>query len=184
MAAPDDHQLAAGGARPLAVPGREDARVRGRGRGAVCWSRSRSPSPASRSSESGTCRRPGRRAASHCARNALVAGLLGAFGVGIGALVRNQAVAIVGILMFALAVEPTLVRARTRRRALHADQRRCRPRSRTSIPRRSGLATSTCSPPGWRCWRCSPGSARSSRPARRCCSAATSNKMSNFPDFA
>ena len=43
------------------------------------------------------------------ARNALVAALLGAFGVGIGALVRNQAIAIVGILVFAFAVEPALV---------------------------------------------------------------------------
>jgi ABC-type transport system involved in multi-copper enzyme maturation permease subunit len=42
-------------------------------------------------------------------RNAIVAALLGAFGVGIGALVRNQAIAIVGILLFAFAVEPALV---------------------------------------------------------------------------
>jgi ABC-2 type transport system permease protein len=42
-------------------------------------------------------------------RNALVAALLGAFGVGIGALVRNQVVAIVGVLVIALAVEPTIV---------------------------------------------------------------------------
>jgi ABC-2 type transport system permease protein len=43
------------------------------------------------------------------ARNALVAALLGAFGVGIGALVRNQVVAIVGVLVVAFAVEPALV---------------------------------------------------------------------------
>ena len=43
------------------------------------------------------------------ARNALVAALLAAFGVGIGALVRNQVIAIVGILIFALALEPTLI---------------------------------------------------------------------------
>jgi uncharacterized integral membrane protein len=42
-------------------------------------------------------------------RNAIVAALLGAFGVGIGALVRNQAIAIVGILLFAFAVEPVLI---------------------------------------------------------------------------
>jgi ABC-2 type transport system permease protein len=41
-------------------------------------------------------------------RNALVAALLGAFGVGIGALVRHQVVAIVGLLLLAFAVEPTL----------------------------------------------------------------------------
>jgi ABC-2 type transport system permease protein len=43
------------------------------------------------------------------ARNALVAALGGAFGVGIGALVRNQAIAIVGILLVAFAIEPALV---------------------------------------------------------------------------
>ena len=41
-------------------------------------------------------------------RNLLVAALLGALGVGIGGLVRNQVVAIVTILFFAFAVEPTL----------------------------------------------------------------------------
>jgi ABC-2 type transport system permease protein len=41
-------------------------------------------------------------------RNLLVAALLGALGVGIGGLVRNQVVAIVGILIFAFAVVPTL----------------------------------------------------------------------------
>lgn len=43
------------------------------------------------------------------ARNALIAALLGAFGVGIGALVRNQVVAIVGLLVFAFAIEPLLI---------------------------------------------------------------------------
>jgi len=43
------------------------------------------------------------------ARNAGVAALLGAFGVGVGAVVRNQAVAIVGILLLSLAVEPILL---------------------------------------------------------------------------
>ena len=42
------------------------------------------------------------------ARNAAVAALLGAFGVGVGALVRNQAIAIVGILVLAFVVEPVL----------------------------------------------------------------------------
>ncbi len=41
-------------------------------------------------------------------RNLLVAALLGALGVGIGGLLRNQVVAIVGILVFSFAVEPTL----------------------------------------------------------------------------
>jgi ABC-2 type transport system permease protein len=43
------------------------------------------------------------------ARNGLVAALLGAFGVAIGALVRHQVVAIVGLLVLAFAVEPTLI---------------------------------------------------------------------------
>lgn len=42
------------------------------------------------------------------ARNALVAALLGAFGVGLGALIRNQATAIVGVLLWAFAIEPAL----------------------------------------------------------------------------
>jgi len=42
-------------------------------------------------------------------RNVLVAALLGALGVGIGGLLRNQVVAIVGILFFSFVVEPTLV---------------------------------------------------------------------------
>lgn len=43
------------------------------------------------------------------ARNAVVAAVLGAFGVGVGALVRNQPVAIVGIFVVALIVEPLLL---------------------------------------------------------------------------
>jgi ABC-2 type transport system ATP-binding protein len=43
------------------------------------------------------------------ARNAVVAALGGAFGVAIGALVRNQAVAVVGVLLLAFAIEPALV---------------------------------------------------------------------------
>ena len=41
-------------------------------------------------------------------RNAIPAALLGAFGVTIGALVRNQAAAIVGVLVIGLAVEPAV----------------------------------------------------------------------------
>ena len=41
-------------------------------------------------------------------RNLVVAALLGALGVGIGGLIRNQVVAIVGILILGFAVEPTL----------------------------------------------------------------------------
>jgi ABC-2 type transport system permease protein len=43
------------------------------------------------------------------ARNALVSAFGGAFGVGLGAIVRNQAIAIVGILLFAFAIEPALI---------------------------------------------------------------------------
>jgi ABC-2 type transport system permease protein len=39
-------------------------------------------------------------------RNAVLAALLGAFGVGIGALVRNQIAAVVSLLLLALVVEP------------------------------------------------------------------------------
>ena len=42
-------------------------------------------------------------------RNLTVAALLGAFGVCVGALVRNQIAAIIGLLVFAFAVEPALV---------------------------------------------------------------------------
>jgi ABC-type transport system involved in multi-copper enzyme maturation permease subunit len=42
-------------------------------------------------------------------RNLLVAGLVGALGVGIGALLRNQVVAIVGVLFVAFVLEPTLI---------------------------------------------------------------------------
>jgi ABC-2 type transport system permease protein len=38
-----------------------------------------------------------------------VAALLRAFGVGLGALIRNQVIAIVGVLLWAFAIEPALV---------------------------------------------------------------------------
>lgn len=42
-------------------------------------------------------------------RNLVVAALLGAFGVCVGGLLRNQVVAIVGLLVFSFALEPTLL---------------------------------------------------------------------------
>ena len=42
-------------------------------------------------------------------RNVAVAALLAAFGVGLGSLVRNQAVAVVGVLLLGLAIEPTVL---------------------------------------------------------------------------
>jgi ABC-2 type transport system permease protein len=42
-------------------------------------------------------------------RNALLAALLGGLGVGIGALIRNQAIAIVLVLVFSMIVEPLLL---------------------------------------------------------------------------
>lgn len=42
-------------------------------------------------------------------RNLLVAGCVGALGVGIGAVVRNQIAAIVGVLFVAFVLEPTLI---------------------------------------------------------------------------
>ena len=47
-----------------------------------------------------------------------VAALGGAFGVGIGALVRDQVVAIVGVLVMGFAVEPALVAAGAQGRPL------------------------------------------------------------------
>ena len=43
------------------------------------------------------------------ARNAVIAALLGALGVGIGAIVRNQVVAVVGILAMTFILEPVLL---------------------------------------------------------------------------
>jgi ABC-2 type transport system permease protein len=42
------------------------------------------------------------------ARSAAVAALLGGFGVGVGSLIRNQAAAVVGVLILTLIIEPTL----------------------------------------------------------------------------
>lgn len=42
-------------------------------------------------------------------RNLLIAALFGAFGVCVGALVRNQTVAVVGVLIFAFVLEPAIV---------------------------------------------------------------------------
>jgi hypothetical protein len=42
-------------------------------------------------------------------RNLVVAAYFGAIGVCVGALVRNQVVAVVGLLVLALAVEPALI---------------------------------------------------------------------------
>lgn len=47
--------------------------------------------------------------ATQVGHNASVAMLLGAFGVGVGALVRNQVVAVVGLLVLAFVVEPVLI---------------------------------------------------------------------------
>jgi ABC-2 type transport system permease protein len=47
--------------------------------------------------------------AARVGRNAIVAALLGAFGVGIGALVRNQPVAIVGVLVASFVLEPAVL---------------------------------------------------------------------------
>src|SRR3954470_4456547 len=42
------------------------------------------------------------------ARNAAVAALLGGLGVGLGSVIRNQVVAVVGVILLALLIEPTL----------------------------------------------------------------------------
>jgi hypothetical protein len=47
--------------------------------------------------------------AGQAGRNAAVAALLGAFGIGIGGLVRNQVVAVVALLVLSFVVEPLVV---------------------------------------------------------------------------
>jgi hypothetical protein len=47
--------------------------------------------------------------AGQIARNAEIAALLGAFGLALGTLVRNQPVAIVGVLVLSFAIEPTVL---------------------------------------------------------------------------
>ena len=82
-------------------------------------------------------------------RNAEVAALLGAFGLALGTLVRNQPVAIVGVLMLLFVIEPTAGRARAGRGPLRPVQRPVRRRSRRSPPRTSATTTSTCSRAAW-----------------------------------
>ena len=56
-------------------------------------------------------------------RNAEVAALLGAFGVGVGTLIRNQPIAIVAVLVFAFAIEPPARELRPRHRPLQPGRR-------------------------------------------------------------
>ena len=70
-------------------------------------------------------------------RNAEVAALLGAFGVALGALVRNQPVAIVGVLVLAFVIEPTVVALAPEVGSLRAVQRADRRRSSRSLRRTS-----------------------------------------------
>ena len=100
------------------------------------------------------------------ARNALVAALLGAFGVGIGALVRNQVVAVVGLLVVGFAIDP-LVAAAARGRSLQPLQRASGRHLDVPPRMRACPTTSTCSRRGWPCSGCSPGSAWPSRLQRR-----------------
>ena len=69
-------------------------------------------------------------------RNLVVAALVGALGVGIGAIVRNQVVAIVGILLIALIFEPLLYGLAADVGRVRADRRRAGRDHRTST--RSG----------------------------------------------
>ena len=104
------------------------------------------------------------------ARNAGIAALGGAFGVGLGAIVRNQVVAIVGLLVLSFAVEPLLI-------GLAPDVGRfgpfgALPTAAAGIdPQDAGMPEDTTLlaagvAPSCSCWR---GSAPPSRPARRCC---------------
>ena len=56
-------------------------------------------------------------------RNAEVAALLGAFGLALGTLVRNQPVAIVGVLVLGFAIEPTVIALAPDVGTLHPVQR-------------------------------------------------------------
>ena len=122
------------------VPRRQDDRVRRRRPRALARDLARDRVVGWRSSSPATCRPRSRRPPHQFARNAMVAALLGAFGVGLGALVRNQVVAIVGLLVLSFVVEPTLIglaadvgrygrsaRCRRRRRASRPRTRACRP---------------------------------------------------------
>ena len=134
-----------------ALPGREDARVRGRRRGALAADlgrrrhhRLRDPRRA-RPAHAGGGRVDRARSAAtwpwpRCS---------GGFGLALGSLVRNQPAAIVLILMLGFVIEPTVLAAGPRRRRLRAVQRRCRPRSRTSRPRTWASTTPTCWRPAW-----------------------------------
>ncbi len=103
------------------------------------------------------------------ARNALVAALLGAFGVALGGLVRNQAVAIVGVLVIIFVVDSAVT-------SLLPDVGRFSPFS--ALPTaaagldpadQAGLTTEwTCSRRPGRAGGCWPGSAPSSRSAPPC----------------
>ena len=81
-------------------------------------------------------------------RNAEVAALLGAFGLALGTLVRNQPVAIVGVLLLVVRDRADRDRARARRGPLRPVQRPLRRRSRRSPPRTSATRDLTCSPRG------------------------------------
>ena len=106
-------------------------------------------------------------------RNAEVAALLGAFGLALGTLVRNQPVAIVGVLLLVVRDRADRDRARAGRGPLRPVQRAAGADPADPGAETSATKTSTCSPRARPCWRCSPGSGRPSRPGRCCCSAAT-----------
>ena len=96
-------------------------------------------------------------------RNALVAALWGGLGVGLGALVRNQAVAVVGVLVILFVVDTAVTRC-CPTSAATAPSAPCPPPSRASIRRTpASTRTWTCCPAAWPSWQCSPGSAPSSQ---------------------
>ena len=110
MAPPDDHRHRPRRAQPAAPDEREDARLRrGRrravadrdGRRSCSSARSSCPRAASTPSRSRTC-------STSCGATCSSPRCVGALGVGIGALIRNQIVAIIGVLILGFVVEPAL----------------------------------------------------------------------------
>ena len=177
MASPHDHELASRRSRPPPLSRRQDARLRGGG-GTALGGDLRADHHGRRRRDPQCPRSPrsrGRRPRPAWARNALAAALLGALGVGIGSLLRNQAVAIVGILLLAFVVEPVLL-------GVASNVARFGPFIALPTAIVTDDPTSNGFDPGellgrWaavgpRCW---PGSPSSSPAAWLCCSSGTSS---------
>ena len=104
-------------------------------------------------------------------RNLAVAALLGPLGVCVGALIRNQIVTVVGLIIIAAAIEPAVFQAS--RKSVASSRSPALPEASSAAP------TGTCRPrPRSRSW--SPGHSPSSRQPPGACVAATSSDA-NIP---